>query len=239
MSYFGLAGAPASWTTAVQLWTLIVAALAVLATLTTAWLLRRTGKGTVEAAKQAAAASERSAQAAEKSAEAAQESVGVSARLASAAERNATVAERSHADDRHDQAADALVLLIQRLLTPPPVPGDHETLRDLLAYSDQLDEWQRSTYDAVARTWKWAEAPQLDLLQSARHELQSDIESVHAALNVIGHCTATADRRTTISMLRQSPDKHISTACRSLEDLAERLQLTSDRTMRVVRTMLR
>jgi len=90
---------------AIQVWTLIVAGLAVAASLISAWLVRRTGKGQVDAAKQAAAASERSAEAAENSARAAQESVGVNRETA------AGVAKRAEADalvKRYQEAADQL-----------------------------------------------------------------------------------------------------------------------------------
>ena len=89
----------------VQVWTLIVAGVAVIATLVSAWLLRRTGRGTVQAAKQAAAASERSAAAAEKSALAAQEAVGVNRETAIG------VATRAEADafaKRYQEAASQL-----------------------------------------------------------------------------------------------------------------------------------
>jgi hypothetical protein len=91
--------------TAVQIWTLVVAALAIVATVVGAVLLRRTGKGTVAAAQRAAQASDRSAQAAEKSAQAAQESVGVNRDTA------ADVAARGHADalaKRYQDAAGQL-----------------------------------------------------------------------------------------------------------------------------------
>jgi type II secretory pathway pseudopilin PulG len=92
-------------TSAVQVWTLVVAGLAVVATIVAAVLLRRTGKGTVEAAKQAAVASERSAQAAERSAEAAQASVGVNRETA------AGVAQRAHADALSKRYQDAATQL--------------------------------------------------------------------------------------------------------------------------------
>jgi hypothetical protein len=91
--------------TDVQIWTLIVAGLAVLASLIGTWLVRRTGKGQVAAAKQAAAASERSSQAAEKSAQAAQDAVGVNRETATG------VAERAKADalaKRYQDAAEQL-----------------------------------------------------------------------------------------------------------------------------------
>jgi FtsZ-interacting cell division protein ZipA len=94
-----------SGNSAIQVWTLIVAGLAVAASLISAWLVRRTGKGQVDAAKQAAAASERSAEAAENSARAAQESVGVNRQTA------AGVASRAEADalaKRYQEAADQL-----------------------------------------------------------------------------------------------------------------------------------
>jgi hypothetical protein len=92
-------------TTAVQVWTLVVAGLAVVATVGAAVLLRQTGKGQVKAAKTAAEASERSAQAAEKSAEAAQASVGVNRETAMG------VAVRAEADalaKRYQDAASQL-----------------------------------------------------------------------------------------------------------------------------------
>lgn len=92
-------------TTAVQVWTLIVAGLAVVATVIAAFLLRRTGKGTVAASEIAAAASERSAQAAEKSAQAAQDSVGLNSETA------AGIARRAEADAlarRYEAAAEQL-----------------------------------------------------------------------------------------------------------------------------------
>lgn len=85
-----------------QVWTLAVAALAVLATVVAAILLRKTGKRTVDAAKQAAAASERNAEAAERSADAAQAAVGVNRETA------AGVAVRAEADSlalRYQDAA--------------------------------------------------------------------------------------------------------------------------------------
>lgn len=91
--------------TAVQVWTLVVAGLAVLATVLSAVLLRRTGKGTVSAARKAADASERSAVAAERSAQAAQDAVGVNRDTA------ASVARRAEADavaKRYQDAADQL-----------------------------------------------------------------------------------------------------------------------------------
>jgi hypothetical protein len=94
--------ATAVGTSAVQVWTLVIAALAVVATIVSAILLRRTGKGSVRAAEKAADASERSAAAAEKSALAAQEAVGVSRETASG------VAERAEADaltTRYQEAA--------------------------------------------------------------------------------------------------------------------------------------
>src|SRR4051812_15412618 len=95
----------ATGTSGVQIWTLVVAGAAVLATLISSYLLRRTSKGTVDAAKQAAAASERSAQAAEKSAQAAQDSVGVNR------ETSAGIALRAEADalaKRYQDAAGQL-----------------------------------------------------------------------------------------------------------------------------------
>jgi hypothetical protein len=59
--------ATSTGTTAVQIWTLIVAALAVIASVVAAVLLRRTGKGTVKAAEDAAKASMQSSVAAERS----------------------------------------------------------------------------------------------------------------------------------------------------------------------------
>jgi hypothetical protein len=100
-----LAAAPATGVTAIQVWTLVAAGLAVLATVLAAWLLRRTGKGTVDAAKQAAAASERSAEAAEKSAQAAQDAVAVNR------ENAATITKRAEADayaKRYQDAAGQL-----------------------------------------------------------------------------------------------------------------------------------
>lgn len=91
--------------TSIQVATLVVAGLAVVATLVSAWLLRRTGKGTVSAAQRAAAASERSADAAETSAKAAQDAVGVNAETA------AGVAQRALADalaKRYQDAAEQL-----------------------------------------------------------------------------------------------------------------------------------
>ena len=75
------------------------------ATLVTAFFARRTGKGQVEAAKQAAVASERSAEAAGKSAEAAQEAVGVNRETA------AGVAVRAEADARAKRYQDAAAQL--------------------------------------------------------------------------------------------------------------------------------
>ncbi len=98
-------GGASTGATAVQMWTLIVAGLAVVATLVSAYLLRRTGKGTVEAAQRAAQASERSAQASEKSADAAQQAVGVNRETA------AGVAARAEADalaKRYQEAATQL-----------------------------------------------------------------------------------------------------------------------------------
>ena len=66
-------------TSPVEVWTLIVAGLAVVTTMVSAGLLRRTGKGTVKAAEKAAAAAETSAEAATHAAEA-------SAKSAAAAE---------------------------------------------------------------------------------------------------------------------------------------------------------
>jgi len=74
--------ASAADTTATQVWTLIVAGLAVVATLVSAYLLRRTGRGTVSAAQRAADASERSARAA-------QEAVGVNRETAAGVARRA------------------------------------------------------------------------------------------------------------------------------------------------------
>jgi hypothetical protein len=94
-----------SSSTAIQVWTLIVAGLAVVASLISAWLVRRTGRGQVDAAKQASAASERSAEAAEKSARAAQQSVGLNRETA------AGVARRAESDalaKRYQEAADQL-----------------------------------------------------------------------------------------------------------------------------------
>lgn len=94
--------AAAAGTSAVQVWTLVIAALAIVATIISAILLRRTGKGTVRAAEKAADASERSAAAAEKSAQAAQDAVGVNRKTA------AGVAERAEADaltTRYQEAA--------------------------------------------------------------------------------------------------------------------------------------
>lgn len=85
-------------TTAVQVWTLILAGLAVTATLVSAYLLRRTGRGTVEAAKKAAEASERSAQAA-------QEAVSVNR------ETSTGVAQRAHADALSKRYQDAAIQL--------------------------------------------------------------------------------------------------------------------------------
>ena len=85
-------------TSAIQVWTLVVAGLAVLATLVTAFFARRTGEGQVEAARQAAAASERSA-------EAAQESVGVNRETA------AGVAQRAQADALAKRYQDAAAQL--------------------------------------------------------------------------------------------------------------------------------
>lgn len=87
---------------ALQVWTLVIAALAIVGTIVSAILLRRTGKGTVRAAEKAADASERSAAAAEKSAQAAQDAVGVNRETA------AGVAERAEADaltTRYQEAA--------------------------------------------------------------------------------------------------------------------------------------
>jgi hypothetical protein len=94
--------AAAAGTSAVQVWTLVIAALAIVGTTVSAILLRRTGKGTVRAAEKAADASERSAAAAEKSAQAAQDAVGVSRETA------AGVADRAEADaltTRYQEAA--------------------------------------------------------------------------------------------------------------------------------------
>lgn len=79
----------AAGTSAVQIWTLFVASLAVVATLV-AYLLRRTGKGQVDATKLAAAASKQSA-------DAAQVSTAASARSAKAAERGVEVNEATAA----------------------------------------------------------------------------------------------------------------------------------------------
>jgi len=89
----------------VQMWTLVVAALAVMATVASAILLRKTGKGQVEAARQAAAASERSAAAAERSSNAALGAVQVNRETA------AGVAMRAEADAlarRYQDAAEHL-----------------------------------------------------------------------------------------------------------------------------------
>ncbi len=69
-----------------QVWTLVLAALAVLTTLASAWLLRRTGKGTVEAAKKSANAAETSARASGRAASAAERAADASARATLAAE---------------------------------------------------------------------------------------------------------------------------------------------------------
>jgi hypothetical protein len=95
----------AAGVTGVQIATLVVAALAVVSTVVSAILLRRTGKGTVAASERAAAASERSAKAAENSAEAAQSAVGVNRETAIG------VAQRAHADGlagRYQDAANQL-----------------------------------------------------------------------------------------------------------------------------------
>jgi hypothetical protein len=92
-------------TTAVQVWTLIVAGLAVIATVVAAILLRKTGKGTVMAAERAATASADSAKAAAKSAQAAQDSVDVNRETA------AGVASRADAEalsKRYQDAANQL-----------------------------------------------------------------------------------------------------------------------------------
>jgi len=75
------------------------------ASLISAWLVRRTGKGQVEAARQAAAASEQSAEAAETSAQAAQESVRVNRETA------AGVAQRARADALSKRYQDAAAQL--------------------------------------------------------------------------------------------------------------------------------
>ena len=70
-----------------QVWTLIVAGLAVVATLVSAYLLRRTSKGTVEAADKAAHASQMSASAAQRSADASARSVEVARTAAAESEQ--------------------------------------------------------------------------------------------------------------------------------------------------------
>jgi hypothetical protein len=79
--------------------------MAVLVTVISAVLLRWTGIGTVDAARQAAAASERSAEAAEKSAQAAQESVGVNRETAASVARQA---ESNALSMRYQDAAEQL-----------------------------------------------------------------------------------------------------------------------------------
>lgn len=94
----GIAVAATGTTTTIQVWTLVVAGFAVVATLTAAWLLRRTGKGQVRAARNAARAAELSAQAA-------QDAVGVNRDTA------AGVAARAEADalaKRYQDAANQL-----------------------------------------------------------------------------------------------------------------------------------
>jgi hypothetical protein len=121
--------------TAVQMWTLVVAGLAVLATLASAYLLRRTGKGTVQAAKQAAAASERSAQAAEKSAEAALDSVLVN---------------RDSAAGRAKQAeSDAFTKRYHDAATQLGDPNSIVRLSGVFAMARLGDEWPERRQECV------------------------------------------------------------------------------------------
>jgi len=94
--------AAAADTSAVQVWTLVIAALAIVGTIVSAILLSRTGKGTLRAAEKAANASERSAAAAEQSALAAQDAVGVSKETAAGVAKQA---EANALTTRYQEAA--------------------------------------------------------------------------------------------------------------------------------------
>jgi hypothetical protein len=145
-------------TTPVQTWTLIVAGLAVVATLVTAFFARRTGKGQVEAAKQAADASERSAEAADKSAQAAQEAVGVNRDTA------AGVAERAHADSLSQRYQDAAAQLGHE---KAPV-----RLAGVYAMARLADDWSDQRQACIDVLCAYLRMPWPDRGESEEGELQ-------------------------------------------------------------------
>jgi len=171
-----LAAAPPSTagTSAVQVWTLVVAGVAVLATLISAYLLRRTGKGTIDAAKQAAAAAAIAADAAQRAAASQEASVAQQRALQEEMiEFQLAQTERAEERDRESNLGGALVKLIEILISPPRFPERSFLVSELDAYADDLRRWNESINKAMARSWRGARPLQMEILIGSRHELVS------------------------------------------------------------------